>query len=616
MRKLFCIVAVLACVSTAGVVCARTWFLPDYQTGELHKKGYQDRGQSNAQNSVIRDNAFGCAAYGYLEAEEVDKPEDCEKNFQLPDGRFCYYNCCEKAPEDYTLYAIPSNASYSHFYDECEEKDKYRLDSCNAEYYLSVDECKACTWNGYTMESKSDSNATDYYSDTCGGKTKYAIKSCNSGYEINGNVCQACTWKGYTITEQEKSNIDYVKSFNSDTCGGITKYSINSCATCYHQSGNSCVKDSCTSVDCSNGSCSTDTCGCDVLYDCDSGYEMKSTYCKACTWNGYTLQEPSDSNGIYDSASCDGITKYSLSSCETCYYKSGNACYEEECASVDCSNATCKTDTCGCDYISSCDSCYSKSGNSCVKNSCTTTCPDNATCTYDSCGCRTGFTCDSCYSKSGSSCVKDSCTTSCPANATCTYDSCDCRTGFTCNDGYEKSGSSCVASCSCSMTSCPDNATCSYSSDGCNCVTSFTCDSCYSKSGSSCVEKTCSTTTCPSKSNCSTDSCGCKTFSGCKTGYYENSNDCGSVSHGSYSLTSPDSNGCGTCYLSCDSGYHICGGDCYADCNGYNEFDSCPSGAECTRQSNCCYTIDRCQDGYIDCYGNQCIPDDGINQCV
>ena len=542
MRKLFCIIAVLACMSTAGVVCAKTWFLPDYQTGELHKKGYQDRGQGNAQNSVIRDNAFGCAAYGYLEAEEVDKPEDCEKNFQLPDGRFCYYNCCEKAPEDYTLYAIPSHASYSEFYDECEGKYKYRLNSCDAEYYRSVDECKACTWKGYTMESKSDSNATDYYSDTCGGKTKYAIKSCNSGYEINGNVCQACTWKGYTITEQEKSNIRYVKNFDSAPCGGVTKYAINSCETCYHQSGNSCVKDTCPTVNCTNGSCYTDTCGCEVLYDCNSGYEMNGNSCKACTWKGYTLPNKSDSHGIYDSASCDGITKYSLSSCETCYYKSGNACYEEECDSVDCSHATCKTDICGCDYISSCDSCYSKSGNSCVKNSCTT---------------------------------------SCPANATCTYDSCDCRTGFTCDRGYEKSGSSCVASCSCSMTSCPNNATCSYSSDGCNCVTSFTCDSCYSKSGNSCVRKTCSTTSCPENTNCSEDSCGCVIVGSCK------------------------------------SGYQRCGTNCVEACNGYNEFNSCPIGAECSRDPyTCCYSLDRCQDGYIDCYGNQCIPDDGINMCM
>jgi len=517
-------------MSTAGVVCAKTWFLPDYQTGELHKKGYQDRGQGNAQNSVIRDNAFGCAAYGYLEAEEVDKPEDCEKNFQLPDGRFCYYNCCEKAPEDYTLYAIPSHASYSEFYDECEEKYKYRLNSCDAEYYRSVDECKACTWKGYTMESKSDSNATDYYSDTCGGKTKYAIKSCNSGYEINGNVCQACTWKGYTITEQEKSNIRYVKSFNSDTCGGVTKYSINSCETCYHPSGNSCSRTSCSLSTCpGNSNCTTDFCDCLVAGDCKDGYTKScstcyeltgkdSNGCGTCKVKSCTTTCPTNSVCGTNSCGCytsptgckDGYTK----SCGTCYELTGKdsngcgTCKVKSCTTTCPTNSTCGTDTCGCytsptgcksGYVKSCssvangsnslgnadsngcgtcsltcNSCYTKSGNSCVKKTCSTTsCPANATCSKDSCGCISGFTCNSCYTKSGSGCVKKTCsTTSCPANATCSKDSCGCISGFTCNSGYTKSGSGCQKNCSCNGTteyegSCPMGHTCAKTSDGC-----------------------------------------------------------------------------------------------------------------------------------------------------
>ena len=327
--------------------------------------------------------------------------------------------------------------------------------------------------------------------------------------------------------QNEPMNAD---TYYESTCGGVTKYAIKTCISCYSKSGNTCVKDTCPTVNCTNGSCYTDTCGCEVLYDCNSGYEMNGNSCKACTWSGYTLTSKNVSNAAsYYSATCDGTTKYAVKTCNSCYYKSGNACYEEECASVDCSNATCYTDSCGCDYISSCDSCYSKSGNSCVKNSCTTSCPSYAVCTYDSCG---------------------------------------CRTGFTCNNGYEKSGSSCVASCSCSMTSCPDNATCSYSSDGCDCVTSFTCDSCYSKSGSSCVKKTCSTTSCPENRSCSEDSCGCVTVGGCASGYRMCGGNCVQYCYSinsSYWDSCPSSATCGydsssCCYYmtGCQPGYHQC----------------------------------------------------------
>ncbi|MBE6447936.1 MAG: hypothetical protein E7018_01380, partial [Alphaproteobacteria bacterium] len=94
MRKLFCIVAVLACVSTAGVVCAKTWFLPDYQTGELQKKGYQDRGQGNAQSSVNRTNNFGCGAYNATDQDDVGT-QDCDSRFRLSNGRWCYLGCCQ-----------------------------------------------------------------------------------------------------------------------------------------------------------------------------------------------------------------------------------------------------------------------------------------------------------------------------------------------------------------------------------------------------------------------------------------------------------------------------------------------------------------------------------------
>ncbi len=635
----FLAVLLTSCFWLVADAMSKVYWLPDYQANDLHKKGYQDRGQSNAQNSVSRGNAFGCAAYGYLEEEVVDRPENCEKKFQLADGRFCYLDCCEKAPDDYTLYSIPSNASYSHFYDECEEKDKYRLDSCNTNYYLSVDECKACTWNNYTLTEKNVSNAADYYSDTCGGVTKYAIKSCNSGYEINGNVCQACTWNNYTLTSK---NVSHAATYYSSTCGGVTKYAVKTCDSCYYRSGNNCYEESCDTVDCSHGSCSTDSCGCQVLDDCDSGYEMSGNSCIACTWDNYTLTSKNVSNAAtYYSSTCDGTTKYAVKTCNTCYYKSGNSCIEESCDMSTCpSNGSCSTDSCGCKTLTSCDSGYEKSGNSCIEctwsgytltsknvdyaasyysSTCDGTtkyavktceechykngdsCPfdtcdsvdcTNATCSTDSCGCDVFEYCDDCYHKSGNSCVKDSCDSVDCDNATCSTDSCGCDVFEYCDDCYSRVSGVCKKD-TCSYT-CTANATCT--TDSCGCDVFVECDDGYEGDKNGCESK-CPTScdkTCPNNSECSYDSCGCRTsIDGCDNYHYSSTSECGDLSdYGRVYIAWPDSNGCGDCAVECESPYAY----------------SCPNGFDCAVVgAGACYRVNGCADDYYDCEGC-CVP--------
>ena len=399
MRKLFCIVAVLACVSTAGVVCARTWFLPDYQTGELQKKGYQDRGQGNAQNSVNRTNNFGCGTYNATDQDDVGT-QDCESRFRLSNGRWCYLGCCQPCnPSSYTTSQSVMNSIAEPCTDECNGTTYYYPSGCKDDYYKSVASC-------------GDDDTRCVYS--ISSPDSYGCGSCSYACNSANNYVSSCS-----------TNDTQCKAIFGDQgpCGSLT------CGTCTLDCEDGYVT-GCTNP--TNGSaslintakCGSKTCG-TCSYSCNTKYYLSGTTCNKCQFTGYPLTDKIADNAtdFGTSAECGGAYQYKVTACANGFQpnSAGDGCSDCSCPftgyPLPTKSATNATDfgtspaCCG-NYqykVTACASGYevNSDGSGC-KASCPTSCDKecgvNSYCNTDSCGCVTFDECKEGYTTDESDC--------------------------------------------------------------------------------------------------------------------------------------------------------------------------------------------------------------------
>lgn len=104
-------------------------------------------------------------------------------------------------------------------------------------------ECAECDFSSYPLSSCPTGGNCSIY--TCGGTTKYRLDSCEPGYTQNGNTCNACSWGSYTLSYCES----FMGTCEAKTCGGKKQYKYTSCKSNYYLSGNNCYFCSCMDED-------------------------------------------------------------------------------------------------------------------------------------------------------------------------------------------------------------------------------------------------------------------------------------------------------------------------------------------------------------------------------
>jgi len=497
MRKLFCIVAVLACVSTAGVVCAKTWFLPDYQTGELQKKGYQDRGQGNAQSSVNRTNNFGCGAYNATDQDDVGT-QDCDSRFRLSNGRWCYLGCCQPCnPSSYTTSQSVRNSIAEPCTDECNGTTYYYPSDCKDDYYKSTASCGDDDTRCVYSISSPDSYGCGSCSYACNSAKNY-VSSCSTNYTqckaIFGDqgpcgslTCGTCTLDckdgyvtGCTNPTNGSATLINTAKCGSKTCG-ICSYSCN---TKYYLSGTTCNKCQFTGYPLPDKSAENAT-DFGTSPECGRAYQYKVTACAnglqpnsagdgcspcSCPFTGYPLPSKSAENATdFDtSPACCGNYQYKVTACATKYTvkSDGSGCDKCQFTGYPLPDKSAENATdfgtspeCGRAYQYKVTACANglqpnSAGDGCSPCSCPFTgyplpskSAENAT-DFDTspacCGnyqykvtaCASGYEVNSDGSGCKASCPA-SCTKTCPANSTCTApDACGCVTVTGCNTGF------------------------------------------------------------------------------------------------------------------------------------------------------------------------------------
>ncbi len=165
-------------------------------------------------------------------------------------SRRCCIPCSDK------ITSKPDNSSYT--YSSCTDGNgTHQIQTgwtCNSGYHEKNGACeKDCIANncsGYSLTSCPD-NATcsecKKETTTCGGgDTMYKKTGCASGYhEKDGNCvadCQANDCSGYSLGScPDKGNCSSCTKETTTCAGGGTVYKLDSCASGYRVSGNSCV---------------------------------------------------------------------------------------------------------------------------------------------------------------------------------------------------------------------------------------------------------------------------------------------------------------------------------------------------------------------------------------
>ncbi|MBQ8464844.1 MAG: hypothetical protein IJ545_02410, partial [Alphaproteobacteria bacterium] len=137
----------------------------------------------------------------------------------------------------------------------------YTLSSCPSDWNCTSDTCGGttkyakttpkCTWSGYTLAS-CPSNGICNQSEECGGIRKYSHIACETGYgywsNSTGTGCTDCSYrfeaKPYNgLTTYKYDNCPSGCNCSDYTCGGITKYAVQSVPNGYLLSGDQCVLD-------------------------------------------------------------------------------------------------------------------------------------------------------------------------------------------------------------------------------------------------------------------------------------------------------------------------------------------------------------------------------------
>ena len=535
-------------------------------------------------------------------------------------------------------------------------------------YTKSTTAC-SCSWSGtgsyriaYADKSKCTNSYTDQ--DKCGQDNNCLI--CNGGIaDANGNtdkgsnhytgtwgdgvICGACSTTTYPLSSCPTNG-------SCSSCyDGSYHYKLNSCDSCYHISGSSCVADtcadggfesSCTAKACSSSNTSSYTTCEDKSY-CGLSCKKKTTGNCNCT-----TQDATTSVGYYSTNPNKDDCDAGYIDSETC--GQGNSC--KVCADgskwttwdgvfcKDCSTSTypvsgsCPTG-CTCDEfcrdgtsastyhykVTGAQSGYYKSGNACYENSCSgytlDSCPTNGSCSECQKGSSTKYKLDSCtgeYKKNSdnTACVLKECSDyyynytasctefTCPTNGngsyvTCTEHKVRYSPALTC---YSSSG--------------PQTCSCSQSGTGARRIA-------YSNK-SMCTNSYTDQDVCGQDNDClicnsGTAGANAKTDKGGNhyTGTWSDGVICNACSTSTYPISAddcPNHGDCTKCYDgsnhfrldACDSGYTKSGNSCVtASCSGYT-LSSCPTNgncSECVSGSSTKYKLDSCKSGYTNCSG-------------
>ena len=236
MARFTAIVGVLLLLFGIDTVSARSYFLPDYQSGTFPKRVNDT---SKEGKPVFSPDPRTCSDYfGFLSAYDKGNM-NCGIVKHFPQIGYCYSDCgCDLDDYPYTS----SNCEF-------ELRGEVCTDTGGNKYYTScVDPCepfedKDC--NGFRCkETYEDEGCTDKckvcYLNSCDYEENlsYPLESdcllgCDPSGKIEGcstrcKVCETCSYEGHSLEVCPASN-----TCSSKTCHGVTKYKITGCAVNY-----------------------------------------------------------------------------------------------------------------------------------------------------------------------------------------------------------------------------------------------------------------------------------------------------------------------------------------------------------------------------------------------
>ena len=136
---------------------------------------------------------------------------------------------------------LPSCAElgYTKTVELCEGQAYLTCPFDKSQVYCPFD-CESKDCAEYTLSECPDKGICEECVAGCGNKTiKYKFNKCGDGYEWNDTYCIACDFAsgGYTLTSCPANG-----NCTSITCGGVTKYKVNKCATGYYLANGTCNK--------------------------------------------------------------------------------------------------------------------------------------------------------------------------------------------------------------------------------------------------------------------------------------------------------------------------------------------------------------------------------------
>ncbi len=306
----------------------------------------------------------------------------------------------------------------------------------------------------------------------------YSYSSCPAGYN-----CEWCG--GYAKPTTCKSGYGCTSCPTYGTCGGSSscRTSPTSCGSYRTASGCSC---NCSTTypltACPEGGNCSGGDGCKKLDSCKTCYTQSGNSCS------YTCPSTHPTRG--SSRNTTYYTYEQNSTCTDCYKQTGCAAPYNACSSKITSNGS-NSGTGGCWTAPTCNQCYSASGCSCVY-----TCPSshptrgssrNTTYyTYEQ-----NSTCTDCYKQTGCAAPYNACSAKVTSNGSNSGTG-NCWTAPTCNSGYTASSCSCVCAAGYGTANggCASQVTANGSNSGSgSCWSAPTCNSGYTRSGCSCVKQ-------------------------------------------------------------------------------------------------------------------------------
>ncbi|MBR3930134.1 MAG: hypothetical protein IKJ62_00970, partial [Alphaproteobacteria bacterium] len=523
--------------------------------------------------------------------------------------------------------------------------------TCNEGYYKSGNAC-LCTTLCTSAANRETSSGTEGCSYDCTSSIANAASATYSGTRSYTNTCNGnYTAGGCKSAGASCSGCSSWTRTSTGSCGSGS-CTLNSCKSGYYKDGNACYcTTSCTSV---ANSTSTTSGTEDCSYDCTSSianaasatYSGTRSYTNTCNGN-YTAGGCSSAG-----ATCTGCSSWSrtstgtcgsgsctLNSCNSGYYKDGNACVcTTPCTSVANSTSTTSgTEDCSYDYTSyianaasatyygtrsytnTCNGKYTGGGCSSAGASCTGCSSWTRTSTGTCEGGTISITCNAGYYLKDGECVQcdpgtysSAGATSCktctglPSNAEWTGSATSNACPWRCKANYYKSGSSCKP---CSGVSFTDTGTDTETITGGSRTRSKT-RTCYrttSSAGST------SSSACSGSGNCGTWSYGAWDAV-CSTGYTQNANDDGCNCNTNCTAVSNTSS-TQTCTRSCDIDHGTCSySGSTQTCNGKYTAGGCSSaGATCSG----CSSWGACTGGTksITCHAGYYLKDGECVQC-